>query len=156
MRTIWWLETLKRIEKIIPQSAFDKKIGKPRLNFNPGLALTGIRTTGPRALSFFSTLFDTPVDRCSVSVMPWKWNFSSSASINCKASSCVGDMTVQLDQPFLTRCRVKVVLSIMKGCVESELLSSPVFPKYVILDQGSLKTSEIGRKSCQAIRNHSW
>ena len=129
----------KKNRENYPRECFDKKIGKPRLKFNPGLALTSIQTTGPRALSFFSTLFDTPVDQCSVSVMPWKWNLSSSASINCKASSCVGDTTVQLDQPFLTRCRVKVVLSIMKGCVESELLSSPVFPKYVILDQESLK-----------------
>ena len=42
-----WI-SLKRIEKIIRKSAFDKKIKKPRLKFNPGLALTGVRTTGPR------------------------------------------------------------------------------------------------------------
>ena len=41
----------KKIEKIIRESAFDKKKKKPRLKFNPGLALTGVRTTGPRSFS---------------------------------------------------------------------------------------------------------
>ena len=40
----------KKIEKIIRESAFDKKKKKPRLKFNLGLALTGVRTTGPRLL----------------------------------------------------------------------------------------------------------
>ena len=40
------MDTLKRIEKIIRESAFDKKIKNPGLKFNPGLALTGVRTTG--------------------------------------------------------------------------------------------------------------
>ena len=38
---------LKKIEKIIRESAFDKKTKKPGLKFNPGLALTRVRTTGP-------------------------------------------------------------------------------------------------------------
>jgi len=38
----------KKIEKIIRESAFDKKKKKPGLKFNPGLALTRVRTTGPR------------------------------------------------------------------------------------------------------------
>ena len=38
----------KKIEKIIRVSAFDKKKNKPGLKFNPGLALSGVRTTGPR------------------------------------------------------------------------------------------------------------
>ena len=38
----------KKIEKIIRESAFDKKKKKPGLKFNPGLVLTGVRTTGPR------------------------------------------------------------------------------------------------------------
>jgi len=42
------LDTLKIIEKIIRESAFDKKKKKPGLKFNLGLALTGVRTTGPR------------------------------------------------------------------------------------------------------------
>ena len=46
--TIWWLDILKRIEKIILESVFDKKIKNPGLNFTPGSALTGVRTTGPR------------------------------------------------------------------------------------------------------------
>ena len=37
----------KKIEKIIQESAFDKMKKKPGLKFNPGLALTGVRTTGP-------------------------------------------------------------------------------------------------------------
>ena len=46
--TIWGLHTLKRIEKIIRGNAFDKKKKNPGLKFNPRLALTGVRTTGPR------------------------------------------------------------------------------------------------------------
>ena len=41
------MATLKRIEKIIQENAFDQKKKKPRLNFNPWLALTRFRTTGP-------------------------------------------------------------------------------------------------------------
>ena len=36
----------KKIEKSVQESAFDKK-KKPGLKFNPGLVLTGVRTTGP-------------------------------------------------------------------------------------------------------------
>ena len=35
---------------MIQESAFDKKIKNSGLKFNPGLALTGVRTTGPRLL----------------------------------------------------------------------------------------------------------
>ena len=45
--TIWRLDTLKRIEKIIRESAFDKRKKKPGLKFNLVLALAGVRTTGP-------------------------------------------------------------------------------------------------------------
>ena len=41
----------KKIEKIIRESAFDKKKKKPRLKFNPGLALIGVQTTGPRCVT---------------------------------------------------------------------------------------------------------
>ena len=34
----------KKIEKIIRESAFDKKIKNPTLKFNPGLVLTGKNT----------------------------------------------------------------------------------------------------------------
>ena len=44
----------KKIEKIIRESAFDKKKKKPGLKFNPGLALTGVRTTGPWSISFLN------------------------------------------------------------------------------------------------------
>ena len=37
----------KRIEKIIRESVFDKKKEITGIKFNPGLALTGVRTTGP-------------------------------------------------------------------------------------------------------------
>ena len=35
------------MEEIIWKSAFDKKEKKPGLKLNPGLAQTGVRTTGP-------------------------------------------------------------------------------------------------------------
>ena len=38
----------KKNREIIGESVFDKNIKKPGLRFNPGLALTGVRTTGPR------------------------------------------------------------------------------------------------------------
>ena len=47
------MDTLKRIKKIIRESAFNKKKKKPGLKFNPGLALTGVRTTGP-SMEFLS------------------------------------------------------------------------------------------------------
>ena len=37
----------KKIWKIIRESTFDKKKKKRGLKSNPGLALTGVRTTGP-------------------------------------------------------------------------------------------------------------
>ena len=37
----------KKKEKIIRESAFDKKKKKPGLKFNPRLVLTRVRTTGP-------------------------------------------------------------------------------------------------------------
>jgi len=40
------MATLKRIEKIIQENAFDQKKKKSSLNFNPWLALTSLRTTG--------------------------------------------------------------------------------------------------------------
>ena len=41
----------KKIEKIIRESAFDKKKKKPGLKFNPGLALTRVWTTGPWSIT---------------------------------------------------------------------------------------------------------
>ena len=41
------IDALKRIEKIILKNAFEQKKWKPRLKFNPGLALIDLRTTGP-------------------------------------------------------------------------------------------------------------
>ena len=38
---------VKRIDKIIRENAFDQKKKKPELKFNLGLALIGLRITGP-------------------------------------------------------------------------------------------------------------
>ena len=43
------MATLKRIEKIVRENAFDEKKKRLGLKFNPGLALIGLRTTGPWA-----------------------------------------------------------------------------------------------------------
>ena len=40
-------DALKRREKVIQENAFEQKKKKNRLQFNPGLALSGLRTTGP-------------------------------------------------------------------------------------------------------------
>ena len=60
----------KKIEKIIRESAFDKKKKKPGLKFNPGLALTSVRTTGP------CTIFSVLYLECSFSVKALKLIFS--------------------------------------------------------------------------------
>ena len=39
------------MEKIILENAFEQKEKKPRLRFNPGLALIGLQTTGPMLVS---------------------------------------------------------------------------------------------------------
>ena len=48
MPTIWWLDALRRREKIIRENAFKQNKKKPGLKFNAGLALIGLQTTGPR------------------------------------------------------------------------------------------------------------
>ena len=40
--TIWWLDALKRIKKIIQENVFKQNKKKPRLKFNPGLALISL------------------------------------------------------------------------------------------------------------------
>ena len=45
------MATLKRIEKIVQENVSDEKKKRPGLKFNPGLALIGLRTTGPRLVS---------------------------------------------------------------------------------------------------------
>ena len=40
--TIWWLDMLDGITKIIQGNAFEQKKKKQRLKFNPGLALISI------------------------------------------------------------------------------------------------------------------
>ena len=44
-------ESSKSKFKIIQESALDKKKKKPGLKFHPGLALTNIRTAGPRCFA---------------------------------------------------------------------------------------------------------
>ena len=41
------LATLKGIEKIVRENAFDEKKKRPGFKFNSGLALIGLRTSGP-------------------------------------------------------------------------------------------------------------
>jgi len=48
LSTVWWLDGLKRIEKIILENSFEQKKKKSGLKFNPGLPLIGLRTTRPR------------------------------------------------------------------------------------------------------------
>ena len=53
--TIWWLDALKRREKIIQENAFGhvQKKKEPELKFNPGLGLIGLWTTGPITMTKF-------------------------------------------------------------------------------------------------------
>ena len=58
---VWLLDALKRTLKIFTKRLLSKGIKKRRLKFNPGLALIGLQTTGPRSvhcdhgLSIFSS-----------------------------------------------------------------------------------------------------
>ena len=64
----------KKTRETIPESAFDKKKKKPGLKFNPGLALTGVRTTGSQALNQIITVTKITMFKfsplCS-SFLPW-------------------------------------------------------------------------------------
>ena len=44
------IEYSKKNRENYPRKGFDKKKTNPRLNFSPGLVLTGVGTTGPRLL----------------------------------------------------------------------------------------------------------
>ena len=44
----------REIGKIVRENAFDEKKRRPGLKFNPGLALIGLRTTGPRIITKYS------------------------------------------------------------------------------------------------------
>ena len=46
---IWWLDALKRKEKITWKRLLNKGMKKLGLKFNAGLALIGLPTTGPRS-----------------------------------------------------------------------------------------------------------
>ena len=48
---IWLFDALKIRQEIIPKRLLNKGIKKPRIKFNLGLALNGLRTTGPRAIA---------------------------------------------------------------------------------------------------------
>ena len=50
---IWSLDVLKRIVKIFPKILLNKEIKKAGLQFNPGLVLISLWTTGPRTLRKF-------------------------------------------------------------------------------------------------------
>ena len=48
---IWLFDALKIRQEIIPKRLLNKGTKKTRLKFNLGLALNGLRTTGPRAIA---------------------------------------------------------------------------------------------------------
>ena len=50
MKAVWWLDTAKRIERIIKENAFDEKKKKSGLKLNPALAPTGFEKLGPKGV----------------------------------------------------------------------------------------------------------
>ena len=103
--TIWWLDTLKTIKKIIRESAFDSKKKKPELKFNLRLALTGVRMTGPRAshikrayLMYFAVLL---VLHCGSK----RWQIVSSRSRTGLAISDGKSVAVHSEVVWFIRCR---------------------------------------------------
>ena len=60
---IWLFDALKIRQEIIPKRLLNKGIKKPRLKFNIGLALNGLRTTGPRSLYLNSRIL-TIICKC--------------------------------------------------------------------------------------------
>ena len=58
-------DALKRTLKIFPKRLLSKGIKKRRLKFNPGLALIGLRTTGPwKSVCIFWRMFSIHFPRC--------------------------------------------------------------------------------------------
>ena len=59
LSTIWWLYPIKVVTKFYPRRCRlnKRKLKKPGLKFNPGLALIGLRITGPRITDFTSKKF---------------------------------------------------------------------------------------------------
>ena len=116
--TIWWLNTQKILQKIFWDSAFDKKKKKPRLKFNPGLALTDVRTTGPRLLVFSSkgiNSFKNQVTFCHITTgFPVKWRRGMNAEIpycvTCHFSDLrsASDWLKQISLVATTRCTTQV------------------------------------------------
>ena len=55
------------IQEIIRENNFEQMIMKPRLKFNPGLALIGLRTTGPRVMYQVGSVVNKLIDDLNVS-----------------------------------------------------------------------------------------
>ena len=68
---IWSLNVLKRIVKIFPKILLNKEIKKAGLQFNPGLVLISLWTTGPWFFALSS--FQWKLVICSNSIFPKKW-----------------------------------------------------------------------------------
>jgi len=71
------LDAVKRKEKIIRENAFEQKKKKPGLKFNPGLALIGLRTTGPPSVSIFfealSSKASKKINETSLTLLELLW-----------------------------------------------------------------------------------
>ena len=104
----------KKIEKIIQESAFDKKKEKFGLKFNPGLALTRVRTTRP--------LKTTARPHSCVPIMASGLNFQCVRSTICTTCAIVLFKMAAMEKEFFWGRRYTLV-----QFYHSDPLLTPIF-----------------------------
>ena len=80
------MDALKRIEKIIRKNAFEPKKNKPRLKFNPGLALIAFEQLGPEDLETFDVETETGITESQEAIDDFI-NRQKSANTNKKTAT---------------------------------------------------------------------
>ena len=82
---IWWLDALKRTEKIIRENAFEQKKKNPGLEFNLGLALISLWTTYRAMNIWVSWLISSgspssarhTIQHYNEAILEWKYRLQS-------------------------------------------------------------------------------
>ena len=89
------MDSLKRIEKIVREDDFDEKNKKAGLKFNPGLALVGLRTTGPTC-SHFSVPYTYASSRLSESLKQATLPSDDSLGLDFSVIVLIGPINVSI------------------------------------------------------------
>ena len=137
LSTSWWLNALKRREKIIRENAFEQKREKPGWKFNPGLALIGLRTSGPRTLSTLVVAWRP---------FPWSGNFQMSYKKHVVIAGPFHTRMNYIGMVTGNKCRGSGYSEIL---VEAELVTTGCSVcRWGVIDRSFLLTSNPGFTSC--------